>query len=206
MKVKFTALQQGQFLAEVAEDLKYFEGEGFLMGNRDGELKIFGGGREFHGALKDGYKLLEEFGDVEGSIYFMQGNSAEEFVEQELLKDKELEFPGAGKTKLALLNTSIATSEGVYRLRTITTAQAVELVQKNKDNLDSAVGHESTAQVMSTLLGEEIPVNRQMFSQETGQLALVFKLNSRPPEGKILSQGEIEEIGYRFQILEKFED
>ena len=100
---------------------------------------------------------------------------------------------------LAILNTSILTTAGSYTLRDITVEEARELAEDN--DLDSAVGHASTAQVMTTLLGVEIPTNRQLFTQQTGQQALVFKLNGRPEEGKILTAAEIEEIGYKFQLL-----
>lgn len=105
--------------------------------------------------------------------------------------------------KLGVLNTSILTSAGRYKLEDISLEEAKKLVETNE--LDSAVGHMSTAQVMSTLLGVDIPVNRQMFVQEAGQKALVFKLNGRPEEGKILSAEEIEQIGYKFQLLERVE-
>lgn len=101
--------------------------------------------------------------------------------------------------KLALLNTSIITVPGNYELEDITLKTAKELVSKNE--LDSAIGHASTAEIMTTLLGVEIPVNRQMFQQQVGQEALVFKLNGRPEEGKILTTEEIEQIGYKFQLL-----
>lgn len=100
---------------------------------------------------------------------------------------------------LAILNTSILTAAGSYTLRDITVEEARELAEDN--DLDSAVGHASTAQVMTTLLGVEIPTNRQLFIQQPGQQALVFKLNGRPEEGKILTAAEIEEIGYKFQLL-----
>ncbi len=105
--------------------------------------------------------------------------------------------------KLALLNTSILTNDGEYSLRTVTLEEARELAQAQSDNLDSAIGHESTAQIMTTLLGVNVAVNRQMFAQEVGQTALVFKLNGRPPEGKILTAEEIEKIGYKWQVLER---
>lgn len=79
--------------------------------------------------------------------------------------------------------------------------EARNIVSENE--LDSAIGHASTAEIMTTLLGVEVPVNRQMFAQEVGQLALVFKLNGRPPEGTILSIEEIEKIGYKWQVLER---
>ena len=96
-------------------------------------------------------------------------------------------------TKLALLNTSILTTAGAYELTDITLDQA--------DNLDSAVGHQATADIMTALLDIDIPVNRQLFLQEIGQQALVFKLKGRPQEGIILTAADIEEIGYKFQVL-----
>lgn len=107
--------------------------------------------------------------------------------------------------KLGLLNTSILTTEGTYKLTDITLEQAKDLVATNKDNLDSAIGHASTAEIMTTLLDVPIELNRQFFSQQPGQQALVFKLNGRPEEGKILSREEVEAIGYKFQLLERKE-
>lgn len=107
--------------------------------------------------------------------------------------------------KLALLNTSILTTAGTYSLTDISLEAACKLVADNIGNLDSAIGHQSTAEIMTTLLGVDVPVNRQMFAQEVGQQALVFKLNGRPQEGKVLSAAEIEEIGYKFQVLTRRE-
>lgn len=103
--------------------------------------------------------------------------------------------------KLALLNTSILTTAGEYSLTDITLDEARAIVKKHRDNLNSAIGHASTAEIMTTLLGVEVPMNRQMFLQDVGQGALVFKLNGRPEEGKILSVDDIERIGYKFQLL-----
>jgi hypothetical protein len=101
--------------------------------------------------------------------------------------------------KLAILNTSILTAEGKFTLEGITLEQAQKLVQDNE--ILSAVGHISTAEILTELLETEVPVNRIMFEQQPGQQALVFKLNGRPQEGKILSREEIEGIGYKFQLL-----
>lgn len=101
--------------------------------------------------------------------------------------------------KVGVLNTSILTEAGEYKLVDISLEKAKEIVSRNE--LDSAVGHQSTADIMTTLLGVEIPMNRQMFSQQVGQSCIVFKLNGRPAEGKILSAEEIEKIGYKFQLL-----
>ena len=101
--------------------------------------------------------------------------------------------------KLGILNTSILTSTGMYELQDITLEQAQDLVHNN--DILSAVGHQSTADILTTLLGTTIPMNRIMFEQQEGQKALVFKLLGRPEEGKILTQQEIEQIGYKFQLL-----
>lgn len=101
--------------------------------------------------------------------------------------------------KIGLLNTSILTTEGNYSLTSISLEEAKEAI-KGK-SLDSAIGHQATAEIMTTLLETPIEVNRQLFVQDVGQTCLVFKLNGRPAEGTILSKEEIEKIGYKFQLL-----
>lgn len=103
--------------------------------------------------------------------------------------------------KLALLNTTIATTDGVYEIKTISLDEAKVLVSSNELDIDSAVGHESTARVMSTLLDTDINMHRQQFEQQAGQDALVFKLKGRAPEGKILTIKEINDMGYEFKLM-----
>ena len=106
---------------------------------------------------------------------------------------------------MALLNTTIATNDGVFQVETISLDRAKQLMSQHinvyKVGVDSAIGHESTAAIMTELLGFDVPVNRQQFQQQPGQLALVFKLKGRPAEGKILSADEIEDIGYEFKLM-----
>lgn len=102
--------------------------------------------------------------------------------------------------KLALLNTSIITADGEYSLRTISLKEAQEKVQAATEII-SAIGHQSTAEIMTELLETQVPVNRILFKQEVGQEALVFKMNGRPQEGKILTREEIEEMGFTFQLM-----
>ena len=101
--------------------------------------------------------------------------------------------------KLGLLNTSIITGYGQYNYQPLTVEDAAVMAQNS--STDSAIGHQSTADVMTELLGIDVPVNRQRFAQAVGQKAIVMKLNGRPPEGKILSRQEIEEIGYEMGLL-----
>lgn len=103
---------------------------------------------------------------------------------------------------IAILNTPILTVEGNYKLSSITLEQAQKLV--NENDFDSYIGHQATSEILSILLGTEIPMNRQQFKQEIGQKAIIFKLNSRLQEGQVLTTiQEIESIGYTFQLLER---
>ena len=65
----------------------------------------------------------------------------------------------------------------------------------------SAVGHESTAEVMSALLQAEVPANRFTIKPEAGDRFLCFKLDSRPPEGAILDRQTLESLGYSFVLM-----
>lgn len=99
---------------------------------------------------------------------------------------------------IAILNTSILTAEGTFSLQKISLSEAKILAS---GEIISAIGHESTAQIITKLLGVDIPMNRINFEQKVGQKALVFKLKGRAPEGVILTEEQIEEIGYDFFIL-----
>jgi hypothetical protein len=105
--------------------------------------------------------------------------------------------------KLAILNTSIVTSFGSFKYEPLSLENAHDLCHI-KETL-SAIGHQSTAEILTELLEIPVPMNRIQFSQEVGQSAIVFKLKGRPPEGKILSREEIETIGYEFGLLTRLD-
>ncbi len=104
---------------------------------------------------------------------------------------------------LTLLNTSIITAFGSFDYKPLSLQQAIDFVQT--ENWQSAIGHASTAEIMSKLLGVDVPVNRIQYAQEAGEQALVFKLKGRPPEGTILSIEEIEAIGNEWGLLTRFD-
>lgn len=105
--------------------------------------------------------------------------------------------------KLAILNTAIMTTDGVYQLETVTLEYAKQLVADAvaSDGLDSAVGHQATADLLTSLLGAPVPYNRQIFAHEVGQRALVFKLNDRPKEGTEFDLAMLMEIGYTLKVM-----
>jgi hypothetical protein len=94
------------------------------------------------------------------------------------------------------------TSAGLYRLRDITTEEATEVVSVYDSNeIVSYIGHESTAQIMSELLGINVAVNRAEYTHVRADVCLCFKLNTRPTEGQILSREEVEAIGFSFKLM-----
>lgn len=106
--------------------------------------------------------------------------------------------------KIAILNTTILTADGKFNLRTISLDEAKEMI--SGEEILSAIGHQSTADILTELLDMPIPMNRILFQQEPGQKAICFKLRGRPEEGKILTRAEIETIGYEFKLLEMEEE
>lgn len=106
---------------------------------------------------------------------------------------------------LTLLNTAILTADGDFRLKLVTLQDArVTMMAYGADEWQSAIGHDATAQILTDLLGDicgPVPVNRIDYRQGVGDVALVFKLRGRAPEGKILNRAEVEAIGYDFKLL-----
>jgi hypothetical protein len=64
-------------------------------------------------------------------------------------------------------------------------------------DVESYVGHESTAKLMSLLLGIDVPVNRGELKIRDGEL-IVLTLSSRLPEGTVIrSLEDIQNIKYQ---------
>jgi hypothetical protein len=76
--------------------------------------------------------------------------------------------------------------------------EAKERVKKalERGELQSAVGHEGTAQLLSSLLGVEVKAERKTIFMKKGDAALQFFLKQRLPEGKVLSAEELQTLPY----------
>jgi len=107
------------------------------------------------------------------------------------------------KLPVGLFNGTVATTNGLYRINDIDIDNAKRYIEEN--GFISAIGHEATAEIMSNILGFNILMNRIQFHQEVGQIAIVFKLNVRPPEGELLNREELERVGYSLKIMERLE-
>ncbi|GAA1817357.1 hypothetical protein GCM10009771_16900 [Nesterenkonia flava] len=103
---------------------------------------------------------------------------------------------------VVVFNTGILTDFGSYDFVELTLDEARDLVRQ-PEGFVSAVGHQSSADVLTEILGVEVPENRAFYTQKTGQVALVFRLKKRPPEGVVLDAESIKEVGFTFGKLTK---
>ena len=75
--------------------------------------------------------------------------------------------------KKYIFNSAVVTNPGEYVYRLITPEQAREWAQ---GGFISTVGYEQTAEALTQLLGQHVPMNRVMAKMAVGDQALVFRL------------------------------
>ena len=104
---------------------------------------------------------------------------------------------------VAIFNGTVVTTDGLYRIHQISVEAARTLIATR--TITSAIGHKAAAELISEILGVTVSENRIRFIQQPGQLAIALKLNTRPPEGAILSKEEMIAVGYSLSLIERLE-
>ncbi|MFZ8787502.1 STIV orfB116 family protein [Thermocrinis sp.] len=74
------------------------------------------------------------------------------------------------------------------RVRQLSLEEAKSLL---REGFVSAVGHQATAEILTTLLGTTVPFNRVAITLRAGDALLVFQLRVRLEEGRILTRDEV---------------
>ena len=102
---------------------------------------------------------------------------------------------------LYILNSPVLTTYGHYDFNGPTTVtEAKNLLQ---GEFISAIGHTSTAELLSMLLDISVPINRVRIEMQPGDKALVFRLLERVEEGRVFSREEVEKLPFELGILER---
>jgi len=98
-----------------------------------------------------------------------------------------------------LFNSPILTSYGEWRFSgPMDNNQVRELLAKG---FTSAIGHPATAEFLSAILAIDVPVNRIRAQLTVGEQAVVVRLLTRLPAGKVLSVEEMKQIPHEFGLL-----
>jgi len=108
--------------------------------------------------------------------------------------------------KLILLNALVPHPDGgILAISPPLTLDEVREIVKRAKKIESYIGHESTAKLLTELLGVEIPYNRAMYKPEYDDYALVVRLKKRlakPEDIKNITEKDIE---FRLVLYAEFE-
>ncbi|MDT0109334.1 DUF1874 domain-containing protein [Listeria booriae] len=105
--------------------------------------------------------------------------------------------------QLLLMNSTLLTNSGIFVIKKITLSEAKKLFLQYQGNYISAIGHASTASLISQLLNENIKPNRIRVRQKLYQKALCFKIYERIPESVHLTEEELKNLDYDFFSMER---
>ena len=107
--------------------------------------------------------------------------------------------------RLLLLGSAVLTSEGRYQYRLISQPEAVELLRARAAEIASFVGHESTAALLTELVGVPFAANRGSVTQRTGETAVVVRLAQRAPQASEYAHNELTARSLEWGLLKRLE-
>lgn len=102
---------------------------------------------------------------------------------------------------IVLLNSPVITNDGTYRYRTISVAEARQLVAG--EEWLSAISHSDTSVIVSNELGIDCHPNSIVWQQKVGDRAIVFRAMPRRGETTSRTREQIRQEGYSWGLLER---
>jgi hypothetical protein len=94
--------------------------------------------------------------------------------------------------------------EAVVKITRIDINLAKEVI-KVAGGFISAIGHQATAQLLSILLGVQVPTNRIQVFLSPGDQAIALVLKARLPEGSVITLEQINQIGYDLYLIQRIQ-
>lgn len=101
-----------------------------------------------------------------------------------------------------IINAPILPNYGRYEFNSLTTEQAKTLLTSG---FVSAIGHESTAKLLSHTLEQDIATNRIQVTLQVGDVAVIFRITQRLPEGKVLTEAELFDTPFELGLLTRLQ-
>jgi hypothetical protein len=136
--------------------------------------------------LKQPYKIYLDSGCPSGDGY-----SCLIFIVKQLLEEKDT------VEKVVLLNALVPVSDKPAIIISVpTTVENTKELARRAKVVESYIGHESTAKLLTMLLGREIPVNRGMYTPENKDLAVVVRLKKRLEKPEDIKNVKPEDIEF----------
>jgi len=93
----------------------------------------------------------------------------------------------------------LSSNDSIVRIKNLELEKVKEILSRG---FISAVGHKATADVITQMVGIDIPTNRIEVKLTTNDVLVVFQLLSRLPEGSILTREEIDKLPHRWYLVE----
>jgi len=100
----------------------------------------------------------------------------------------------------------VANAFSLSMLTPPTTIKVVEVSEEEVKHIVaqgfiSAIGHESTAKIVTSRIGVSVQVNRIGVQLRPGDLLVVFQLLTRLPEGKVLNEEEMKQVAAKWYLV-----
>jgi len=94
----------------------------------------------------------------------------------------------------------LESEEATINVKVVDTETVKQII--SEEEVESAVGHESTAKVLSQLLGVEVKAERKEIKLKKGDKLVVFQLLQRLPEGAMLSEEELKQLQFKLFLVQ----
>jgi sporulation protein YlmC with PRC-barrel domain len=98
--------------------------------------------------------------------------------------------------RLILLNAMVLPKKPMVMTSAPTDLENVKALVRISSKVESYIGHESTARLLSSILGVEVPVNRGEYVPQVGDTAIVVRLKRRLERPEDVQSVKLEDIEF----------